>query len=218
MIGTGLPSSKKKFFNFQKPLSSSLTIVAIIAALVLAIGAYLTFDNYRWNGAISALKAAPGIEVMAVQRIGPFSKRITGLRDVHPDAQNPEDILVANNIHPSSADLHFVDYHSLNTPFQEKRNQKFEERLDQLSKLIGDTVGELSQTQKTQRQSDLSKISQLLLELKYPEMMDRIKVENRQGSWRAIGDVTTADIELLTGEAAQYLMGGVVDPRSLAGQ
>ncbi len=91
-----------------------------------------------WQGGLSALRQAPGVVVLDVDRDGD-RVRIAGLRD--PEARAPAEILAAAGLDPSTLDLEFETYSSLDHDFVEARMRRL---LDvpgaPFLRLVGDVV------------------------------------------------------------------------------
>ncbi|MDF1862977.1 MAG: hypothetical protein P1U87_22360, partial [Verrucomicrobiales bacterium] len=62
---------------------STLYVVtsACLAAIVLGFTVFLLIRGFQWRGALAELRTEPGIEILSVERVGFFKKRLRGLRD-----------------------------------------------------------------------------------------------------------------------------------------
>ena len=100
----------------REPKSTLYVLVsATVAAIILGMTIFLLVRGFQWRAALADLRAEPGIEILSVERLGFFKKRLLGLRD--PLAQTAESILRKNNISPHTAEVILTEYHSLKTPY-----------------------------------------------------------------------------------------------------
>ena len=103
---------------------------ATMAAMVLGLTFFLLVRGFQWRAALAALRAEPGIEILSVERVGFFKKRLLGLRD--PLAPTAESILTKHNIGHHTAEVILTEFHSLNTPYATKREEAEAARFDEL--------------------------------------------------------------------------------------
>ena len=92
---------------------------ACLAAAILGLTLFLLVRGFQWRGALADLRAEPGIDILSVERVGFFKKRLLGLRD--PLAPTAESILQKHDIGPHSSEVVLTEYHSLNTVYTIER-------------------------------------------------------------------------------------------------
>ncbi|MDF1826540.1 MAG: hypothetical protein P1U68_17990 [Verrucomicrobiales bacterium] len=182
---------------------------ACLAAIVLGFTLFLLIRGFQWRGALSDLRAEPGIEILSVERVGFFKKRLRGLRD--PLAPSAESYLRKHNIGAHSVDIALAEYHSLNTPYAIERNEKNAEEVKQIRDDLVKTVGDFAAGLKEQREQDLEKITQMLFEARFPESMKTVRINWERGSWFVEGELYAPDLETFLAESPQYIIEGDVD-------
>ncbi|MDF1656569.1 MAG: hypothetical protein P1U58_03085, partial [Verrucomicrobiales bacterium] len=182
---------------------------ACLAAVVLGFTLFLLIRGFQWRGALSDLRAEPGIEILSVERVGFFKKRLRGLRD--PLAPPAENYLRKHNIGAHSVDIALAEYHSLNTPYAVERDEK---RVDDVKKIRDDlvkTVGGFAADLKEKREQDLEKITQMLFEARFPEAMKTVNLRWRDDAWYVEGELYAPDREVFLAESPQYIVEGDLD-------
>ena len=182
---------------------------ATMAALVLGFTIFLLVRGFQWRGALAELRAEPGIEILSVERVGFFKKRLLGLRD--PLAPAAEGILLKHNIGPHSAEVVLTEYHSLNTPYAEQREQAEAAKFDGLRDTVLKAVGEFADAATKKRDEDLEKITQMLFEARFPEAMKTVDLEWKEGAWYAKGELYAPEREVFVKEAPAYIVEGGLD-------
>lgn len=179
---------------------------AVICALILGLTIYLLIQGHQWRSALSQLRSEPGIEILAVERAGFFKKRIIGLRD--PLARNVPDILAKNGIDPAKVEVFLTEYLSLNTPFGKQRKEKLESDLSGLRDSLAETVGAFMDNSSKQRKSDLEKITHQLFSLRFPEEMKSVRLECKQDTWWAVGELMEPAYSEFKRESPKYIVEG----------
>ena len=187
----------------------SLFTSAILAALVLGAGAFLLIRGYQWRGALTDLRTEPGIQVMGVRPIGILERQVVGLRD--PLAPDPQSILLKHNIDPSRVDFQLSEYHSLNTTYGRKRARSEAREIEDLRNTLIGVVGTLSEENRRQKEDELGRISQILLEFRFPEEMKKLKLKYEDGVWYADGELLANEYEAFKTLAHKYILNGTVD-------
>ncbi len=182
---------------------------AMIAALVVGLTVFLLVRGFQWRAALTALRAEPGIEILSVERVGFFKKRLRGLHD--PLAPAAEGILRKHNIGPRSVELVLAEYHSLNTPYAKRREEAEAERFDRLRESVLTAVGAFAETAAKKREEDLEKITKLLFETRFPEAMKTVDLEWRDGAWHAVGELYAPEREAFVAEAPSCVVEGELD-------
>lgn len=198
-----------RFFNH--PVISNLSVVGLglLAAVVLGVGIFLLIRGLQWRGALSDLRAEPGIQVLGVRSLGPLKKQVIGLRD--PLSPNPHRILQKHNISPERVDFKLSEYHSLNTPYGRQREVEREKELLELRGKVISVVGTLSEENRIQREHELGQISELLLEMRFPEAMQKLNLQYNDGVWYADGELLANEYEDFKALAPKYILNGTVD-------
>lgn len=179
---------------------------AVMAALVLGLTIFLLVRGFQWREALAELRAEPGIEILSVERVGFFKKRLLGLRD--PLAPSAESILVKHHIGPHSAEVILTEYHSLNTPYATRRDEAEAAKFDELRDAVLNAVEEFTDGAKTKREEDLDKITRLFFEARFPEAMATVDLEWRDGSWHAVGELYAPEREVFLKESPAYVIEG----------
>ena len=195
----------------ERILSSnrSLFFTAIIAALILSLLAFFLIRGFQWRGAMADFRAEPGIQIFSVRPVGILKRRVTGLRD--PLSPNPRDILRNHNIDPALIDFQLAEYHSLNTPYGQQRTVEEEKELEQFRNMLVEVVGTLSEENRRLRENELGRISQILLEMRFPEEMKKLDLRYEDGVWFANGELLSNESEEFKALAPKYILNGVVD-------
>lgn len=204
------PSSTPPARPAREPRSTLYVLAsATMAALVLGFTAFLLVRGFQWRGALAALRAEPGIEILSVERVGFFKKRLLGLRD--PLAPAAEGILLKHNIGPHTSEVVLTEYHSLNTPYAKKREEAEAARFEGLRDSVLKAVGEFADATTKKREEDLEKITQMLFEARFPEAMKTVDLEWKDGAWHAKGELYAPQRETFLKEAPAYLVEGGLD-------
>ena len=182
---------------------------AVISACVLGLTLFLLVRGFQWRAALSALRAEPGIEILSIERVGFFKKRLLGLRD--PLAPTVESILLKHNIGPHTAEVVLTEYHSLNTTYAKQREIADKARFDDLRDSVLKAVGEFADAATRKREEDLEKITQMLFETRFPEAMKTVDLEWKNGAWYAKGELYAPQREAFVKEAPTYIVEGGLD-------
>jgi hypothetical protein len=182
---------------------------ATMAALVLGLTLFLLVRGFQWRGALADLRAEPGIEILSIERVGFFKKRLLGLRD--PLAPTAESILIKNNIGPNSAEVVLTEYHSLNTPYAISREKAEQSRFDDLRQSVLSAIGEFAATTSAKREADLERITQMLFQARFPEAMKTVDLEWKDGKWLAKGELYAPQHETFLAESPDYIVDGDLD-------
>lgn len=180
-----------------------------MAALVLGLTLFLLVLGFQWRGALAALRAEPGIEILAVERVGFFKKRLRGLRD--PLAPAAEAILRQHNIGAHGAEVLLAEYHSLNTPYARQREEAEAARFESLRADVLTAVGNFAEAAAKRREEDLETLTRLLFETRFPEAMETVEIEWRDGSWHAKGGLYAPEREVFVAEAPGCIVEGEID-------
>jgi len=199
------------FGNSNRSILNRLptALLGVLGALVLGGAIMFFIRGFQWRSALAELRAEPGIQIMSVRSVGLLKKRVTGLRD--PLAPNPYKILQDHNIPPGQVDLQLTEYHSLNTPYgRQREEQRTRELLELRGKVIG-VVGTLSEENRKLREDELGRISQLLLEIRFPEAMKKLNLQYNDGVWHADGQLLANEYSDFKQEASKYILNGAVD-------
>jgi hypothetical protein len=180
-----------------------------MAALILGLTLFLLVRGFQWSAALAALRAEPGIEILSVERVGFFRKRLLGLRD--PLAPTAESILLKHNIGPHSAEVVLTEYHSLNTPYAKQREEAGEAKFDALRHSVLKAVGEFAEAATRKREEDLEKITRMLFEARFPEAMKTVDLEWRNGAWYVSGELYAPEREVFVRESPACVIEGSLD-------
>lgn len=180
-----------------------------MAAAILGLTVFLLVRGFQWRAALAALRAEPGIEILSVERVGFFKKRLLGLRD--PLAPAAESILREHDIGPRSAEVVLTEYHSLNTPYAKQREEAAAAKFDGLRDSVLKAVGEFAGAATKKREEDLEKITRMLFETRFPEEMKSVGLEWRDGAWFAKGELYAPRRERFVSEAPACVVEGTVD-------
>lgn len=179
---------------------------AALAALILGMTIFLLVRGFQWRAALADLRAEPGIEILSVERVGFFKKRLLGLRD--PLAPTAESILRKRNIGSNSAEVVLTEYHSLNTPYAIQREKSEAARFDELKNSLIAAVGEFAATTTAKREQDLEKITQMLFEARFPEAMKTVDLEWKEGAWWVKGELYAPEHKVFVAESPTYIVEG----------
>ncbi len=193
------------------PQRSTLYIVcsAGVAAIILGLTLFLLIRGFQWRGALADLRAEPGIEILSVERVGFFKKRLLGLRD--PLAPTAESYLRKHHIGDHAADVVLTEYHSLNTPYALQRDDAQADEVKTIRDELVQTVGQFAEELKKKREADLEKITQMLFEARFPEAMKTVEIEWRDGAWHVAGELYAPDREVFVAESSPYIVEGELD-------
>ena len=179
---------------------------AVMAALVLGLTIFLLIRGFQWRAALADLRAEPGIEILSIERVGFFKKRLLGLRD--PLAPSADSILRKHNIGAHTAEVILTEYHSLNTPYAIERERLEQSRLNELRQAVLTAVGEFAKTTTAKREEDLEKITQMLFQARFPEAMKTVDLEWKAHNWGAKGELYAPEHEAFVKEAPAYIVEG----------
>lgn len=186
---------------------------ACLAALILGMTIFLLVRGFQWRSALADLRSEPGIEILSVERLGFFKKRLRGLRD--PLAPTAEAILTKHNIGPRRAQVLLTEYHSLNTPYGLARKDKEQAKFNDLKSSLTTALGEFAKSMTEKRDSDLEKITQMLFEARFPEAMESVKIEWKKGEWILKGELYEPARTTLLEQAPAYLVEGELNIENL---
>jgi len=190
-----------------EPRSTLYVLVsATMAALVSGLTVFLLVRGFQWRGALAELRAEPGIEILSVERVGFFKKRLLGLRD--PLAPAAEGILLKHQIGPHSAEVILTEYHSLDTPYAAQRDEAAAAKFDELRDTVLNAVEEFTEGAKTERAEDLGRITRMFFEARFPEAMETVDLEWRDGSWHATGELYAPEREIFVKKSPAYVIEG----------
>lgn len=187
----------------------NIVLVSTVAALVLGFAVFASIQSFQWRGALAEMRAEPGIQIMSVRMVSPLKRQVHGLRD--PLAPNPLVILEKHNIAASRVDLKLTEYHSLNTPYGREREQIENERFEGLRNTLVGVVGNLAEENRQMREEELGRISQLLLDMRFPEAMKKLQLKYDNGVWHADGKLPENEFVEFKAMAHHYILNGVVD-------
>ena len=128
-----------------------------------------------------------------------------------PLAANPHRILQKHNISPNRVDFQLAEYHSLNTPYARQREEQKAREMAELRGKVIKVVGTLSEENRRLREDELGKISQLLLEMRFPEAMKKLNLQYNDEVWYADGELLANEYEDFKAQAHKYILNGKVD-------
>jgi hypothetical protein len=193
--------------EIREPKSTLYVFVsATTAAVILGFTIFMLVRGFQWRAALADLRTEPGIEILSVERLGFFKKRLLGLRD--PLAPPAESILRKNNIGPHTAEVILTEYHSLNTPYALDREKAEQARFDDLRQSVLAAVGQFAATTTAKREADLERITQMLFQARFPEPMKTVALEWREGNWYARGELYAPAREAFVRESPAYIVEG----------
>ena len=202
--------------NRAKSPSRSTTYIvcsACLAALLLGMTIFLLVRGFQWRSALADLRSEPGIEILSVERLGFFKKRLRGLKD--PLAPTAESIVTKHNIGPRSAEVLLTEYHSLNTPYAVARTEKEEARFNDLKSSLTTALGEFAKSMTEKREADLEKIAKMLFEARLPKAMESVEIDLEKGEWILEGELYEPARTTLLKEAPAYLVEGKLNVENL---
>mgnify|MGYP003381387588 CR=1 FL=1 len=179
---------------------------AVLAALILGLTIFLLVRGFQWRAALADLRAEPGIEILSIERVGFFKKRLLGLRD--PLAPSADSILRKHNIGANTAEVILTEYHSLNTPYAIEREKLEQSRLNELREAVLTAVGEFAKTTTAKREEDLEKITRMLFQARFPEAMKTVDLEWKTGNWLVKGELYGPHHEAFVKESPAYIVEG----------
>ncbi|MDF1740013.1 MAG: hypothetical protein P1U86_12700 [Verrucomicrobiales bacterium] len=198
----------------RTPKSTTYVIgSACLAALILGMTLFLLVRGFQWRSALADLRSEPGIEILSVERLGFFKKRLRGLKD--PLAPTAESILTKHNIGPGSAEVLLTEYHSLNTPYAVARTEKEQARFNELKTSLTTALGEFAKSMTEKRETDLEKITQMLFEARFPQAMESVDIHWKKGEWLLKGELYAPARATLIEEAPTYLVEGELNIEDL---
>lgn len=193
------------------PRRSTLYIAcsAGLAAVILGFTLFLLIRGFQWRGALADLRAEPGIEILSVERVGFFKKRLLGLRD--PLAPTAESYLRKHHIGPHAADVVLTEYHSLNTPYARQRSTSRAGEIKAIRDDLIQTIGTFADEMKRKREQDLEKITQMLFEARFPEAMKSVDLKWKDGTWYLDGELYAPEREIFLADSPKYIVEGELD-------
>lgn len=198
----------------RAPRSTTYVISsACLAALILGMTLFLLVRGFQWRSALADLRSEPGIEILSVERLGFFKKRLRGLKD--PLAPTAESILRKHNIGSHSAEVLLTEYHSLNTPYALARTEKEQARFNDLKTSLTTALGEFAKSMTEKREADLEKITQMLFEARFPRAMESVDIHWKKGEWILKGELYAPARATLVEEAPTYLVEGELNTEDL---
>lgn len=200
------PLPIRAFRAFCSMTPVTIAFVSTICSLVLGITVFGLARETQWRAAIDALRAEPGIEVLDVESMGFFRKRISGLRD--PLAPSPWKILEPHQIGPGSVELFLTEYHSLNTPYAKAREEESRLENGKLHENLVKVVTEFSDTLREQSDKDFEKLSKLVLEARFPKELGSVDVRFQDGIWVLEGSLFEPVYSNFVSAVPDYLVRG----------
>lgn len=206
MNQTGDPSTDRSRVNRESGSTLYIFGSAAMAALILGLTIFLLVRAFQWRAALADLRAEPGIEILSVERVGFFKKRLLGLRD--PLAPTAESILQKHNIGDHAAEVVLTEYHSLNTPYGLEREKSELARFDDLRKSLLAAVGEFAAATTAKREEDLERITQMLFQARFPEAMKTVDLEWKDGAWFVKGELYAPAHDVFVKESSAYIVEG----------
>ncbi|MEM1444366.1 MAG: hypothetical protein AAGF67_18620 [Verrucomicrobiota bacterium] len=194
-----------------KRQSSTLYIVssATLAAVILGLALFLVIRGFQWRAALADFRAEPGIEILSVERVGFFKKRLRGLRD--PLAPTAESYLRKHHIGPHAAEVILTEFHSLNTPYALQRQENRDAEIKEIRDELIATVGAFAEDLKAQREEDMEKITQMLFEARFPEEMKTVGIRWQDGAWMIEGELYAPERKTFVAESPAYIIEGNLD-------
>jgi hypothetical protein len=123
--------------NDTEPPKSTMYVVtsALVAAAIFGFTVSMLMRGFQWRGDLAELRAEPEIEILSIERVGFFKKRLRG-----PLAPTAESILLKRNTGPHTSDVILTEYHSPNTPYAKQRTENsFSHRLNPLRRAFSPT-------------------------------------------------------------------------------
>ncbi len=192
--------------NQEKRVTVQLIVSAVGCALVLGLTIFALVQSFQWRSALAQIRSEPGIEILGVEKVGLFKKRIVGLRD--PLAKNVSEILANSGIDPANVEVFLTEYHSLNTPFGKERKVQMESDNGALRDSLVAAVGEFMKNSDNRRDTDLEKITRRLFEIRFPEEMKAVKLDYKNSAWWAEGELLEPAYSKFKTEAPKYIFTG----------
>lgn len=183
-----------------------VTGTALLAAALVGFTVFLLIRGFQWRAALADLRAEPGIEILSVERVGFFKKRLLGLRD--PLAPDVGEILRKHNIGPASSEVVLTEYHSLNTIYAMQREESRENDIARIRDELVASFGEYAEAINAKREEDLEKITRMLFEAKFPQAMKSVDLEWRDGAWHVHGELYAPEHEAFVERAPRYIVEG----------
>lgn len=207
----GMSQSAAKSASPAREPRSALYVLgsATMAALILGLTLFLLVRGFQWRAALAALRAEPGIEILSVERVGFFKKRLLGLRD--PLAPTAESILLKHNIGPHTAEVVLTEYHSLNTTYAKLREEAEAAKFEELRASVLKAVGEFADAATRKREEDLEKITRMLFEARFPDAMKTVDLEWKEGGWYVSGELYAPERGVFVRESPAYIVEGSLD-------
>lgn len=194
----------------KRPESTRYVVgAAAVSALILGLTVFLLVRGFQWRGALAELRAEPGIEILSVERVGFFKKRLLGLRD--PLAPDPASILRKHNIGPLSSELSLTEYHSLNTRYAIERENQRRNELEEVKDAVVSAIADFSSAMEAKREEDLERITKMLFEARFPETMESVDIEWKDDRWYVKGELFQPKHEQFVAEAPNYVVDGELD-------
>ncbi|MEM6915311.1 MAG: hypothetical protein AAF491_02000 [Verrucomicrobiota bacterium] len=194
-----------------KRQSSTLYIAtsATLAAIILGLALFLVIRGFQWRAALADFRAEPGIEILSVERVGFFKKRLRGLRD--PLAPTAESYLREHHIGPHAAEVVLTEFHSLNTPYAIQREENRTIEIKAIRDELIATVGAFAEDLKEQREEDMEKITQMLFEARFPEEMKTVEIRWKEGAWQFEGELYAPERTAFIKASPEYIIEGELD-------
>ncbi|MEM7697863.1 MAG: hypothetical protein AAF236_05605 [Verrucomicrobiota bacterium] len=190
-----------------------ISVLGCLAAFILGWALFSGIRDYQWRSAINELRSEPGIEITGVERAGLFKKRVFGLRD--PLAPQAADILAKHSIGASSVDLFLAEYHSLNTPYATERAAEENERYEGFIKEVTEAIGDYSREVREQREGDLERLQELLLEKVVPGSRENVQLQWNRDHFEAVGALYQPTLEKYRESATSLAVRGTIDTSGL---
>ena len=192
-----------------RPSTLYVASSACLAAIILGFTLFLLIRGFHWRAALADLRTEPGIEILSIERVGFFKKRLRGLRD--PLAPTAESYLRKHQIGDHAAEVILTEYHSLNTPYALQREETKAAEIKSIRAELIETVGSFAEAINEKREEDLEKITQMLFEARFPEAMKTVDVQWKNGAWLVSGELYAPDREVFMAESPDYLIEGELD-------
>ncbi|MEM6279955.1 MAG: hypothetical protein AAF733_10785 [Verrucomicrobiota bacterium] len=195
----------------RKRQSSTLYIIssATVAALILGLALFLFIRGFQWRAALADFRAEPGIEILSVERVGFFKKRLRGLRD--PLAPTAESYLRKHHIGEHAAEVILTEFHSLNTPYALQREEERATEIKDIRDELIATVGAFAEELKLQREEDMEKFTRMLFEARFPEEMKTVEIRWQDSHWVVEGELYSPERIAFIEESPDYVIEGELD-------
>jgi hypothetical protein len=197
--------------NDTEPPKSTMYVVtsALVAAAILGFTVSMLMRGFQWRGELAKLRAEPGIEILSIERVGFFKKRLRGLRD--PLAPTAESILLKRNIGPHTSDVILTEYHSLNTPHAKQRTKNTAADVEKLRTSLFDSVRKFAESLREKREEDLERITELLMGAHFPDAIKSLVLHWQDGTWKAKGGLYAPERKIFVEKSPEYIIEGELD-------